>query len=179
MQLAAQLRVQRLGRRFAALVARWQAGTLPLLGAARRRPAEARTKGPRPKGLLPQGKNWFRKMFGETAPSFAGNLLHILHSEPQMMELVAATPLAGRILRPMCRMLGVKPPEYLQLPKRPRRPRPPRPPRPRKPKLVNSMSRMAYARWVNPADEGEHDPRAIRPPNRIGYGRARPLIKPG
>jgi hypothetical protein len=178
-QMLATARVQRMGRRFAALVARWLAGTLPLPGAARKRAAAAAGKGPRPKGLLPSGKNWFRKMFGETAPMFAGNLLEILHGDPQMMELAAATPLAGRVLRPMCWMLGVKPPEYLQLPLRPRKPRPPRPPRARKPKLVNSMSRMAWANLVNPADEGAHDPRALRPPNRIGYGRQKRLIKPG
>jgi len=173
-QMVASMRVQRLGRRFAALVARWQAGTLPIVGTLRRRPArEARGAEPRPKGLLPCGKNWFRKMFGETAPPFAGNLLNILESEAQMMELAAATPLAGRIVRPMCWMLGVKPPEYLQLPKRPRKPRPPRV------RKVNSMSRMAWANFVNPEDEGEHDPRAIRPPNRIGYGRRRGRPRPG
>jgi len=36
---------------------------------------------------------------------------------------------------------------------------------------------MAYANIINPEDEGEHNPRALRPPNRIGYGRQKRLIK--
>jgi hypothetical protein len=171
--------VQRLGRRFAALVARWQAGTLPVPGVVRKRPAAARASQPRPKAPIPKRLGWLHKVFPDSAPMFGGNLSDLLHGDPNMMALAAATPLAGRLLRPMCWALGMKPPEYLQLPTRPRKPRPTRPPRTRKPKVVNSMSRMAWANFVNPEDEGEHDPRALRPPNRIGYGRQKPLIKPG
>ena len=180
---AALRRIERLGRRFAELVAMWQAGTLPAVRPARPRPASARVAKPRPPGLLPWGFNWFRKLFPETAAPFSGTLLEMLHGDPQMVALAAATPQAGRIVRPMCWMLGVKPPEYMQLPRRPRRPRPPRPKVAKKPLTpeqvdakVARMSRMAYANMINPNDP---DPLGIRPPNRIGYGRPKPLPKPG
>jgi hypothetical protein len=51
-------------------------------------------------------------------------LQHFL-SLPETGELVSAGPQAGRILRPLCRILGVKPPPYLTLPRHPRLPRPP------------------------------------------------------
>jgi hypothetical protein len=35
-----------------------------------------------------------------------------------MQEFHAACPQVGRILRPMCRMAGLKPPEWLALPRR-------------------------------------------------------------
>jgi len=66
---------------------------------------------------------------------------------PETRALVAAAPQAGRVLRPLCRMLGLTPPDYLRLPPR-ARPRartaalppaspPPAPaPRPRRPALV-------------------------------------------
>jgi hypothetical protein len=38
---------------------------------------------------------------------------------PEMAEFVAAAPEAGRIVRPLCRMLGQRPPEWLRLPRRP------------------------------------------------------------
>ncbi len=46
-----------------------------------------------------------------------------LLEEPEAQTLVAAAPQLGSVLRPLCRMLKVKPPAWLQLP--PRRPRPP------------------------------------------------------
>ena len=49
-----------------------------------------------------------------------------------MTALLAATPALGRLLRPLCRMLGVVVPGTPPAPERPRAPRPPRPPRPRK-----------------------------------------------
>jgi len=36
-------------------------------------------------------------------------LLEILIARPQMAGLLAACPQAGRILRPLCRMLGIRP----------------------------------------------------------------------
>jgi hypothetical protein len=180
--LAAWRYVQRQGRRFAVLVAMWQAGMLPAIAPARPRAAKSGVAKPSRPSLLPRGINWFRKLFPETAAPFSGSLHEMLHGDPQMAELAAATPQAGRIVRPMCRMLGLKPPPYLQLPRRPRRPRPPRPKVVKKltPEQVDAkvarMSRMAYANMINPNDP---DPSGIRPPNRIGYGRPKPWPKPG
>jgi hypothetical protein len=41
--------------------------------------------------------------------------------DPEMAALVAEAPQLGRTLRPLCRMLAVKPPAWLRLPRRPRR----------------------------------------------------------
>jgi hypothetical protein len=45
--------------------------------------------------------------------------------DPEMAALVAGAPQLGRVLRPLCRMLAVKPPAWLRLPRR-RRPAPAR-----------------------------------------------------
>jgi hypothetical protein len=103
-----------------------------------------------------------------------------LLADPETVAMAATAPQqTGRIVRPMCRMLGMKPPPYLQLPRRPRRPRPPPAKKPLTPEQVDAkvarMSRMAYANMINPNDP---DPSGIRPPNRIGYGRPKPFPKP-
>ena len=42
-------------------------------------------------------------------------------ADPEMEPSVVLAPQFGRVLRPLCQMLGVKPPAYLRLPRRPRR----------------------------------------------------------
>jgi hypothetical protein len=44
--------------------------------------------------------------------------LNRLLADPEMAQLAAAAPQAGRILRPLCRMLRVKRPAYLRPPRR-------------------------------------------------------------
>ena len=48
-----------------------------------------------------------------------------------MQDFVQAAPQAGRLLRPLCRMLGLIVPDYLRLPARPKSPAkaPPLPPK--------------------------------------------------
>ena len=62
-------------------------------------------------------------------PSSAGTLGSmlgpLLTEHPEMRAFVAEAPQAGRLLRPICTMVGLKPPEYLQLPKRVRKKREP------------------------------------------------------
>jgi hypothetical protein len=61
------------------------------------------------------------------AAAFGAQLQHLL-ADPEMAALVAAAPQAGRVLRPLCRMLGVRPPPGpLAPPSRPRAPAPPSP----------------------------------------------------
>ena len=55
-----------------------------------------------------------------------GWLSNFLHRD-DMPAFLAAVPRAGRLLRPLCHMLGVAPPEFLKLPSRPRKPRTPKP----------------------------------------------------
>ena len=161
--------LNRQSRRFAALVAKWQAGTLPAPRPPRprARPVVERVAKPVTQFVLPRGANWFRKLYPDTAPPLAGTLSDLLHANPDMPALVAAAPQAGRILRPMCRMVGLPPPLYLQLPPRPRRPRPPRPAKPKPPKFmdINRMSAVAWGKFVHPDYPGQR-----HPPARIGYG---------
>ncbi len=118
----------RRARRFDRLAARIQAGRLT------RRPAVP-SQAPRPKRPppatppLPRGFAWLVRRAQETA--VYGCQLQALLSDPEMAPLLEAVPQAGRLLRPLCRMLGVRPGPTLApavvLPRRPRRPRPARP----------------------------------------------------
>ena len=122
--VAAWVRFQRLGRRFVALVKQWQAGTLPVVVPAVA-PARPRAKAVRvaKPGLLSRGVNWFRKLFPATSIPLSGHLDYLLECEAEIRAIVAATPEAGRILRPMCHMVGLKAPAWLALPRRKRKPR--------------------------------------------------------
>ena len=69
--------------------------------------------------------------------------LERMFSEPEFLALLQAAPQAGRIVRPLCRALGIPLPQILQLPQRPRREKPPRArkPRPEKPYRQNPIRR--------------------------------------
>ncbi len=65
---------------------------------------------PRPSGALerlPRGFGWLVRLVPEAA--CYGAQLQGLLSGPGMAELLAATPGAKRVLRPLCRMLAVEP----------------------------------------------------------------------
>ena len=102
-------RIGRLMGRFERLVARLAAGWRPLAvpspARARARPAVARA---RPDVVrLPSGFGWLVQL--THGASAYGGQLEALLAEPGMAALIAAAPGARRILRPLCRMLGVKP----------------------------------------------------------------------
>ena len=109
-------------RRLAALHARFAAGKLAAAPRARR-PAERavteRTRSERRPAAIPRGPvllTVFRASFDEQ--------LRTLLDDPEMRALLAASPRAGRLLRPLWRKLSDGPlPEVLRLPPRPRRPR--------------------------------------------------------
>lgn len=121
-------RLGRAQRRFHALHAAWRAGTLrPSSPRPPRPPAEpARAGEPRttPAPALPRAFGWLIRRAPEAGPA-AGQLEQLVHNE-DTRRFVAAVPRAGRHLRPLCRALGLVPPDYLRLPPRPRAPRPPR-----------------------------------------------------
>ncbi len=113
------------------LVAHFRAGTLPT-----KRPSRARHPRPQPTSRrdqpplrLPRGHAWLVRLIQRTA-QFGGPIEALINS-PEGAALLAAAPQAGRIFRPLCRMLGIDPPTSIRLPPRPRpkRPRPPKPPR--------------------------------------------------
>ncbi|MCC6718053.1 MAG: hypothetical protein IT555_09220 [Acetobacteraceae bacterium] len=115
-------RIGRTAARFCALFARWQAGTLP-----RPRPSRAGTPRPsRPKPAFPAGRAWLAAATDHHVRGHASQLAHLL-AQPAMAEFLTAAPQAGRLLRPLCHMLGIPLPPPLQRPPRPTRPRPPRP----------------------------------------------------
>jgi hypothetical protein len=112
--IAAFKRMGRLGQRFIALYTLWKAGTLP--NARVRAPdGRDRTSGRRPNEL--RRFNWFRRLWPDTAAPVAGALIELMHDE-EMPALVAAAPQVGRILRPMCWMVGIRPLSFLELPKK-------------------------------------------------------------
>ena len=107
-------------------MAQYQGGTLPPVGAAPgsgpERPASAWPAGsPRPErpsqrlGWVIYAVSWFV------------NVRHFelkeMLEDPQTVTVVAEAPQLGGVLRPMCRMLMVKQPDWLR---RPRKPRPSR-----------------------------------------------------
>ena len=130
-------------RRLTALHARFAAGKLAAAPRARRPlaervAAECPRAEPRPSGIPPGPV--LMTVFGA---GFDG-ILQALLDDPEMRALLAASPQAGRILRPLWRKLSPRPlPEVLRLPPRPRQPKPPRakPPvvaRPRTPRIARA-----------------------------------------
>jgi hypothetical protein len=111
-------RLHRMRRRFNAIVAQLRAGTLPAPGSAPRRPATARRDGPRPK----QPYRCLGWVVYEVSYFVWGRHFELdeMLEEPETETLLTTAPQLGRVLRPLCRMLKVKPPPYLRLPRRPR-----------------------------------------------------------
>jgi hypothetical protein len=125
-------RAHRIAHRFLALFARWQANTLPT---PRIHPKRTRKPTAQPSLRLPRAFGWANKRLPEAAPA-AGTLEDlILNRAAELRPFLQAAPQAGRLLRPLCTALGVRPPEYLTLPPRPRKPRAPKPPKPPRPSL--------------------------------------------
>ena len=113
-------RLNRLAQRFRALFARYQAGTVPPPIQRKSRAGIPDSRPPSPR--LPATRGWIGAHIAQAAPC-AGSVEHLLHNEPAMRAFVTAIPQAGRLLRPLCRMLGLNPPDYLRLPNRPPRPK--------------------------------------------------------
>jgi hypothetical protein len=112
-------RFRHLKARFASIMARYHAGMLPAPGSARRSPARPRSASPSPPPVLPTHAGWvLEKINGTMIPGYE---LEKMVADPELEALVAEVPQLGRVLRPLCRMLAVKPPAWLRLPRRPRR----------------------------------------------------------
>ncbi len=111
-------RLRRMSRQFAAIMAQLRAGTLPQVG-SEARPAPARPAGSaRPHepsrrfGWVIYAVSWF--VWNRHYE------LEEMLEDPETAAQVAEAPQLGRVLRPMCRMLAVKPPAWLRLPRRAR-----------------------------------------------------------
>ncbi len=73
----------------------------------------------------PTNFGWLSHMFPDTdIRAMRGHLCNLL-DEPDTQSLLTSHPMLARSLRPLCHMLGIKPPACLKLPSRPRIKRPP------------------------------------------------------
>ncbi len=103
---------------------------------------------------LPSSRGWILRQYPGTGMQAAW--LGALFAAPGTAEFLAAAPQAGRLLRPLCRMLGIEPPPVIAP-----TPRPPRPKRPR-PAQPSPGPSGKYPR-LNPAT---YSPGRIPPPPR-------------
>jgi hypothetical protein len=121
-------RTGRAVRRVAALFQAWQAGTLKPQAAPRPKSPTTPEAPPEPRPAplrLPRAFAWLNLRVPEVVP--AAGMLDLLLQEPELRRFATEVPRAGRLLRPLCHALGIRPPAELQLPPRPRHPRKPRP----------------------------------------------------
>ena len=187
------LRLAKLRSRFRALFAKFRAGTLAKPRARTRQPSATPRPAAPPEApkLPPQSRGWLIRLLAE--PWHVNSLRHWLErwlADPELLALAQVAPQVGRLLRPLCNMLNMDIPAFLQLPQRERPPserppvaeRPPRkrPPRKRRPAAerparpvdVEKMSSYAYGRLVHPPRDNNC------PPIRLGYAPAKPFPKP-
>ncbi len=100
-------RIGEIGRRMAGIAARFQAGrvrrrSVPVRGEAA--VAVRRASGPR---VWPRRFGWLVQRVGFEAAGFGCQLRAVLET-PEMVALLAASPEAGRVLRPLCRALAIE-----------------------------------------------------------------------
>jgi hypothetical protein len=117
-------RLRRLSARFARLAAAVRDGRLssPRLRSSPRAGSDARPATPRPPSLpqprLPRGFGWLLRLVPGSAV-YGSQIEHWL-ADPELASLLKEAPQAGRILRPLCRMLAIQPGPALRLTRRER-----------------------------------------------------------
>jgi len=102
-------RIGRIGQRIERLLVRFRAGTLwrmPERTGVFRAVAAAGGRRVVPGLVLPCRFGWLVRAAAWRAAVYGGQLQAVLE-QPEMVELLKAAPQAGRILRPLCRMLLV------------------------------------------------------------------------
>jgi len=115
-------RLRRAAARFAVLAA----------GAPPPRPRAPKPRPARPRAPdLPRRRGWVLAPIPEAA-GIAGRLRALLE-DPATIALIGTDPRFGRLLRPLCRTLGLRPPPCLRPAPPAPKPRPPRRPRVRHP----------------------------------------------
>ena len=108
---------------------------------------------------------WLLRMLPGTEVAVARNWLKTLLDEAETQSLIASHPTLARSLRPLCHMVGLKPPGYLKLPSRPRTRRAPSPtPPPKKPpKNPRKIWRPASPKPMTPAQARDAADRFLNP----------------
>ena len=159
-------RLARLTARFDALVARLTAGHPAAPARPRIRPtstAPAR-KAPAAGLRLPRSHTWLIRLLPGEAASY-GCQLQALLADPAMAALLAAAPEAGRILRPLCRLLAIAPEGSLALPSAAGKPAPkPRPAKPAPPPESGPTLAQMWAALTNQTPAAAPDPPPRKPP---------------
>jgi len=159
-------RLARLTARFDALVARLTAGHPAAPCRQRTRPtstAPAR-KAPAAGLRLPRSHTWLIRLLPGEAACFGGQLQALL-ADPAMAALLAAAPEAGRILRPLCRLLAIAPEGMLALPSAAGKPAPkPRPAKPAPPPESGPTLAQMWAALTNQTPAAAPDPPPRKPP---------------
>ena len=112
----------------------------------------------------PSNFGWLAFMFPGSDISAMRSHLLLLLDEPETQSLITSHPMLARSLRPLCHMLGIKPPACLKLPRKPRTKREPSstPPRqkiarkiwrPAPPIIMTpAMAQLAARQFFNPRD---------------------------
>ena len=95
-------RIARMRTRLERLIARWRAG---IVQAPRKSRADEARASVRARAAFPTAPAWLLVQV-QAAASYRAQLEHLL-SQAECAEFLAAVPQAGRILRPLCRMLGI------------------------------------------------------------------------
>ncbi len=159
-------RLARLTARFDALVARLTAGHPAAPARQRTRPAATvpARAAPAPGLRLPRSQAWLIRLLPGEAASY-GCQLQALLADPQMAALLAAAPEAGRILRPLCRLLAIAPEGMLALPSAAGKPAPkPRPAKPAPPPESGPTLAQMWAALTNQTPAAAPDPPPRKPP---------------
>ncbi|MHB1302214.1 MAG: hypothetical protein ACYCZB_01890 [Acidiphilium sp.] len=112
-------RIRRLAFRFAQSVANSPRPRKPRPADARPRPAKPRERAAG-EPCLPTGYAWLRRLIPDYRINFCVGAIRDILENPEMAALIAATPTAGRALRPLCHILGIPLPPNLRLPSRPK-----------------------------------------------------------
>ncbi len=133
-----------------------RAGTPPAPRAALRQPA-ARQPVQHPPRRLPHRAGWLLQPVPD-ARAIAAQLQHLL-AQPDMAALLAAAPGIERLLRPLCRMLGVTRPTLPPRPVPPSRPAPRQAPPSPPPPPASPQSRALALGRPHP---GRAPPTALR-----------------
>jgi hypothetical protein len=171
-------RMRRMVLRFRVLAAQMRAGTLPAVVTARRRAERRGPTAASSPGLLPRRFGWLVKTMVEYwHVNFWRDGFEEMLGDPEMVAMIAGAPQVGRELRPLCRLLAIKPPPGLALPRRPRKPRVEKPIPENETDAqadarVARMSERAFINMITPETEFLKG----RPPHRIGYGRSGPWL---
>ena len=106
-------RVAGIALRIERMLARFRAGRLwRMQGRARRCGAIRQAN-----CTLPRRFGWLVRIGGHRAAGFGAQLQEVLNA-PEMAELLAASPQAGRLLRPLCRSLAIELPGIVAEPRK-------------------------------------------------------------